>query len=48
MNLTILLLLFSSTLAATPTLDEVHKRSKKFWVDQFHPWEKSGITKEMI
>jgi len=45
MNQTILLLLFSSTIATVPSLDEIHKKSKNFWVDQFHPWEKTGITK---
>jgi len=48
MKLNILLLLFSSTLASVPSLDEIHKKSKRFWVDQFHPWEKTGITKDMI
>ena len=49
MNLYKFLLLFSSVLAAAPpSLGDIHKESKKFWVDQFHPWEKNGITKEMI
>ena len=41
-------LLFSSVLGAPSSLDELHKKSKKFWTEQFHPWEKSGISKQMI
>lgn len=28
--------------------DEVLKASKPFWTEQFHHWEKTGFTKEMI
>ena len=28
--------------------EDVYLDTKKFWGDQFEPWEQSGFTKEMI
>ena len=28
--------------------DFVHQETKRFWIDQFKPFEEKGFTKEMI